>query len=56
MFQGKVVYNSKGSDPRNYRVSFKKVKEVLGFEPNFTVEEGIKELIEALKVAICRLD
>ena len=49
---GKVIYNSKGSDPRNYRVSFKKVKEVLGFEPMFTVEEGIKELVEALKVGL----
>lgn len=49
---GKVVYNSEGSDPRNYRVSFKKVKDVLGFEPKFTVEEGIKELVEALKVGL----
>lgn len=49
---GKVVYNSKGSDPRNYRVSFNKVKEVLGFEPEFTVEKGIKELIEALNVGL----
>ena len=49
---GKVVYNSEGSDPRNYRVSFKKVKEVLGFEPKFTVEKGIKELVEALKAGL----
>ena len=49
---GKVVYNSEGSDPRNYRVSFKKVKDVLGFEPKFTVEEGIKELVEALKIGL----
>lgn len=48
----KVTYGAKGSDPRNYRVSFKKVKDVLGFEPRFTVEEGIKELVEALKVGL----
>lgn len=49
---GKVAYGAKGSDPRNYRVSFKKVKDVLGFEPRFTVEEGIRELVEALKVGL----
>jgi nucleoside-diphosphate-sugar epimerase len=49
---GKVIYNKEGSDPRNYRVSFKKVKDVLGFEPKFIVEDGIKELVEALKVGL----
>jgi nucleoside-diphosphate-sugar epimerase len=49
---GKVIYNSEGSDPRNYRVSFKKVKDVLGFEPKFIVEDGIKELVEALKLGL----
>lgn len=49
---GRVVYNSKGSDPRNYRVSFKKVKDVLGFVPMFTVGEGIKELVEALSIGL----
>lgn len=52
LHNGKVVYNSEGSDPRNYRVSFKKVKEVLGFEPKVTVAEGIKELIEAFNVGL----
>lgn len=47
---GKVVYNSDGSDPRNYKVSFKRVRESLGFEPKFTVEQGIQELVEALKI------
>lgn len=44
----KVSYNQKGSDPRNYRVSFEKVKSTLGFEPAYTVEMGIDELINAL--------
>lgn len=48
----KIVYNAKGSDPRNYRVSFKKVKEVLGFEPKFTVNQGIKELVDALETGL----
>lgn len=47
---GKVKYGQNGSDPRNYKVSFKKVKERLGFEPSFTVSDGIKELVDAMKV------
>lgn len=43
----KINYGSNGSDPRNYRVSFEKVKKVLGFTPNWTVEAGIEELIKA---------
>ncbi len=48
----KISYNQKGSDPRNYRVSFKKVKDTLGFEPNFTVETGIAELIDAFDLGL----
>ena len=44
----KVNYQEHGSDPRNYRVSFEKVKSVLGFEPKYTIQDGIKELIEAI--------
>lgn len=44
----KVKYTDHGSDPRNYKVSFEKVKETLGFEPEYSVEAGIKELIEAM--------
>jgi nucleoside-diphosphate-sugar epimerase len=46
----KIVYGKNGSDPRNYKVSFIKVKETLGFEPEFTVKDGIKELIDAFKM------
>ncbi|HDL00908.1 MAG TPA: NAD(P)-dependent oxidoreductase [candidate division Zixibacteria bacterium] len=49
---GKIKYGENGSDPRNYKVSFSKVKNVLGFEPNFTVQDGIKELVEALKLGL----
>ena len=45
---GKVHYQDHGSDPRNYRVSFEKVKSVLGFEPKYTIQDGIEELIEAI--------
>lgn len=45
---GKVRYQEHGSDPRNYRVSFEKVKSVLGFELKYTIQDGINELIEAI--------
>ena len=45
---GKVKYQEHGSDPRNYRVNFKKVKTVLGFEPKYTVQDGIDELVNAM--------
>jgi len=45
---GKVKYQDNGSDPRNYRVNFKKVKTVLGFEPKYTVQDGIDELVDAM--------
>lgn len=44
----KVRYQEHGSDPRNYRVSFQKVCETLGFEPQYTVEYGVKELLSAI--------
>ena len=44
---GKVKYSTAGSDPRNYRVSFDRVKQVLNFEPNYSVQFGISELISA---------
>ena len=45
---GNVRFKKHGSDPRNYRVSFEKVKSVLGFEPQYTIQAGINELIEAI--------
>ena len=45
---GKVKYNEHGSDPRNYRVSFEKVNNVLGFKPKYTIDDGISELIDAM--------
>jgi len=46
---GKVKYLEHGNDPRNYRVSFEKVKSILGFEPIFTIQHGIDELLTAMQ-------
>ena len=45
---GKVSYQAHGSDPRNYRVNFNKVEEVLGFEPKYTIDDGVSELVTML--------
>jgi nucleoside-diphosphate-sugar epimerase len=48
----KVKYGANGSDPRNYKVSFAKVNTVLNFTPTWTVEDGIKELINAFEIGL----
>ena len=50
--EGNIKYSDNGSDPRNYRVSFEKVKKTLGFVPEYTVKDGIMELIDGLKNGI----
>jgi nucleoside-diphosphate-sugar epimerase len=35
-------------DARNYRVSSEKAKKMLGFNPNWTIEDGITEVSEAI--------
>lgn len=46
--EARVRYQKHGGDPRNYRVSFRKVRDTLGFEPEYTVEYGVKELLSAI--------
>ena len=48
--EARVKYGKHGSDPRNYKVSFAKIKSVLGFEPLYSVPYGIEELIGAMKM------
>ena len=47
--QAPVLYQEHGSDPRNYRVTFAKVRERLFFEPEMGVGDGIDELLTALR-------
>ena len=44
----KVRYQERGSDPRNYRVNFAKIRDRLHFGPRLTVRDGIAELIAAM--------
>lgn len=45
----KVRHQEHGSDPRNYRVDFSKVRRVLGFEPKYSVRYGVIELLNAIE-------
>lgn len=44
-----VRYQEHGTDPRNYRVNFAKIRERLFFEPSMTVKDGVEELLAALR-------
>jgi nucleoside-diphosphate-sugar epimerase len=47
--RGEVTYVHRDEDPRDYKVSFDKVRNVLGFETEMTVPDGIAELLGALE-------
>jgi len=44
-----IKYVHKDEDPRNYRVSFQKIKKELGFQPSRTIVDGIREIIDLIK-------
>jgi nucleoside-diphosphate-sugar epimerase len=46
--RGRVSYVKRTEDPRDYKVSFDKVRYVLGFETTMTVPDGVAEVIAAL--------
>lgn len=45
---GTVKFVPRDEDPRDYKVSFDKVRERLGFETEMTVPDGIREILDAL--------
>jgi nucleoside-diphosphate-sugar epimerase len=46
---GEVEYVRRDEDPRDYKVSFDKIRAVLGFETEMTVPGGIAEVLDALE-------
>jgi len=44
----KVVSMGEDTDRRNYRVDFAKTRKVLGFEPEWTVEKGVRQVEAAI--------
>jgi nucleoside-diphosphate-sugar epimerase len=47
--RGTVTYVKRREDPRDYKVSFKKINSVLRFEPKVTVPQGIAEIAQAFE-------
>ena len=47
--QSKIKYVKKDEDPRDYRVSFEKIKNELGFEVTKKVPDGIKQVIQIVQ-------
>ncbi len=47
-----IEYVHKDEDPRDYRVSFRKIKEQLGFERTLSVEDGIREVVQLVRDGI----
>jgi hypothetical protein len=36
-------------DPRNYRVEFRRIREGLGFQPVWTLEAGVQQVLDAMR-------
>jgi nucleoside-diphosphate-sugar epimerase len=47
-----IDYVHKDEDPRDYRVSFEKIERILGFHITRTMEDGIREVIGAVRDGI----
>jgi nucleoside-diphosphate-sugar epimerase len=47
--RGDVSYVPRDEDPRDYKVSFEKIKDKLGFEPLQRVPDGVDEIVAALE-------
>jgi nucleoside-diphosphate-sugar epimerase len=45
----KVVNKGEDVDRRNYWVNFNKINHALGFAPNWTVEQGVEQVLQALR-------
>lgn len=43
-----LLISDSNSDRRNYRVSFQKIRSVLGFEPAWELEDGIQQVMDAI--------
>ncbi|MEX1294887.1 MAG: NAD(P)-dependent oxidoreductase [Candidatus Limnocylindrales bacterium] len=47
-----VAYREGDTDPRNYRVSFEKIRNTLGFECDYTVEGYVPALVRAVQAGV----
>lgn len=47
--RGRVEYVHRDEDPRDYKVSFEKIKRELGYAPRMRVADGVEEIIAGLE-------
>ncbi|GAB4471767.1 MAG: hypothetical protein Kow00124_09180 [Anaerolineae bacterium] len=47
--EAEVVESGQDSDLRNYRVSFNKIQRTIGFTPIWTVEQGVLQVLDAIR-------
>ncbi len=45
----RIIVNDNDVDLRDYKVSFNKIRDVLGYAPQWTVRKGIEQMLDALK-------
>jgi nucleoside-diphosphate-sugar epimerase len=50
--EAELAFVQQNQDPRSYRVDFTKVKQVLGFEPKWSIRDGVRELRDALRADV----
>jgi nucleoside-diphosphate-sugar epimerase len=48
VFGARLIIDADSTDKRNYRVSFTKIRKKLSFQPQWTVQRGIQQVIEAI--------
>lgn len=46
---GSVAYVHREEDPRDYKVSFDRIRRELGYEPSVSVADGVSEILQALE-------
>lgn len=49
-----LVDMGQDADRRNYRVSFDKITRVLGYHPEWTLEQGIRQVIDSIQTGMVR--
>jgi nucleoside-diphosphate-sugar epimerase len=46
--EAEIVDLGRGDDPRNYRANFARIREALGFQPAWSIDDGIRQVRDAL--------
>lgn len=47
--EAQLIHMASAADPRNYRVNFDKIRHRLAFLPQWTVEQGVRQVIAAIQ-------